>query len=126
MGVSSIEDVVEHIHAEPFRQRLVTCKKEHEKLDKELQGLLDTVGDDGKDPNPMAKGMSWVKTNFKMAMDHSDSTIAGLMTDGCNMGVKSLNQYLNKYQAASEESKDLTKRLINLEEDLAVDIRQYL
>ena len=80
----------------------------------------------GKDPNPIAKGMSWIKTNMKMGMDDSDKTIADLMTDGCNMGVKSLNQYLNKYEAADEVSKDITKRLINLEERLAVDIRSCL
>lgn len=74
----------------------------------------------------MAKGMSWVKTNAKLAMDESDSTIADLLTDGCNMGVKSLNRYLNQYEAADEYSKDITKRLINLEEKLTVDIRQYL
>ena len=59
-------------------------------------------------------------------MDYSDQTIADLMTDGCNMGVKSLNQYLNQYEAADEVSKDITKRLINLEERLAVDIRKFL
>jgi hypothetical protein len=42
------------------------------------------------------------------------------------MGVKSLNKYLNQYQAASEETKDITKRLINLEEELAVEIREFL
>ena len=59
-------------------------------------------------------------------MDQSDQTIADLITDGCNMGVKSLNQYLNQYQAADEVSKDITKRLIHLEERLAVDIRKFL
>ena len=59
-------------------------------------------------------------------MNYSDSTIADLMTDGCNMGVKSLNKYLNQYEAADEVSKDIAKRLINLEEKLAVDIRQFL
>jgi hypothetical protein len=42
------------------------------------------------------------------------------------MGVKSLNRYLNQYKAADEFSKDIAKRLINLEEKLAVDIRSYL
>ena len=74
----------------------------------------------------MAKGMSWMKTNVMLAMNDSDHTIADLMTDGCNMGVKSLNKYLNKYEAADEVSKDIAKRLINLEEQLAVDIRAYL
>jgi ABC-type transporter Mla subunit MlaD len=42
------------------------------------------------------------------------------------MGVKSLNQYLNQYQAADERSKDLAKQLVTLEEQLAVDIRRIL
>ena len=67
-----------------------------------------------------------MKTNLKLGMDESDATIADLMTDGCNMGVKSLNKYLNQYKAADEVTKDITKRLINLEEQLTVDIRQYL
>ena len=67
-----------------------------------------------------------MKTNVKLCLNESDGTIADLMTDGCNMGVKSLNQYLNKYKAADEFSKDITKRLINLEEKLTVDIRKYL
>ena len=42
------------------------------------------------------------------------------------MGVKSLNRYLNQYQAAEERTKDITKKLIKLEETLAKDIRKYL
>ena len=74
----------------------------------------------------MAKGMSLVKTNAKLVMHESDQTIADLITDGCNMGVKSLNKYLNQYEAADEKTKDITKRLINLEEKLVIDIRQFL
>ena len=126
MGVSSIDDVMDYVHGDVLKRLLKECRHEHEKLDKELQKLLDRYKDDGKDPNPMAKGMSWMKTNVKLAMDMSDATIADLMTDGCNMGVKSLNRYLNQYKAADEVSKDIAKRLIKLEEQLTIDIRQFL
>jgi len=126
MGISSIDDVLPHIKSNSFEQLLTDCKNEHEKLDRELSVLLDKYQDDGKSPNPMAKGMSWMKTNMKLAMNESDSTVADLMTDGCNMGVKSLNRYLNQYEAAEEVVKDICKRLINLEEKLTVDMRQFL
>ena len=126
MGVSSIDDVMDHVNAEKLRDLLRECRAKHEQLDKELQTLLDKYHDDGKEPNPMAKGMSWVKTNVMLAMKDSDATIADLMTDGCNMGVKSLHKYLNQYKAADEDSKDIAKRLINLEEKLAIDIRGFL
>jgi len=126
MGVSSIDDVMDHVNAEKLRDLLRECRSKHEQLDKELQTMLDKYHDDGKEPNPMAKGMSWVKTNVMLAMKDSDATIADLMTDGCNMGVKSLHKYLNQYKAADEDSKDIAKRLIDLEEKLAIDIRGFL
>lgn len=126
MGIYSIDDVLDDVKSVKLKEYLVNCKNEHVELDKEINKLLDKYHDDGKDPNPMAKSMSWIKTNMKLAMKESDETIADLMTDGCNMGVKSLNKYLNQYCAADEVTKDIAKRLINLEEKLAVDIRKYL
>ena len=126
MGIASIDDVISHVQSKNFSQLLTKCRQEHEQLQNEIQSLLDRFKDEGKNPNPIAKGMSWMKTNMKLSMEDSDATIADLMTDGCNMGVKSLNRYLNQYEAADEVSKDIAKKLINLEEKLAVDIRQFL
>lgn len=126
MGVKSIDDVLDYVKSDALRKYLTDCKSEHEKLNEEIQRLLAQYQDEGKDPNPIAKGMSWMKTNMKLVMEESDGTIADLMTDGCNMGVKSLNRYLNEYKAADEVSKDIAKRLIKLEERLTIDIRQFL
>lgn len=126
MGTASIDEVIEYVDSDALRKYLSNCKIEHEKLNVEIQELLDKYQDEGKDPNPVAKGMSWMKTNMMLKMKESDNTIADLITDGCNMGVKSLNRYLNQYQAADEVSKDIAKRLINLEEELVIDIRPFL
>ena len=126
MGIASIDDVMDNVDSEIFRRRLKTCRAEHDKLKTEIAAELIRFNDDGKEPNPIAKGMSWIKTNMKLGLEDSDNTVAELMTDGCNMGVKSLNKYLNQYKAADEVTKDITKRLINLEEQLTVDMRQYL
>ncbi len=126
MGVASIDDVLEYVSHEKLRRCLEDCKAKHEKLQGEIQALLTTYHDEGKEPNVMAKSMSWMKTNVKLVMNESDHTIADLMTDGCNMGVKSLHKYLNQYRAADENSKDIAKRLINIEEKLTLDIREFL
>ena len=126
MGVSSIEDVLPYVDSAKLEKLLTKCKEEHEKLDRELQEQLDRFHDDGKEPNPMAKGMSWLKTNVMLAMKESDHTIADLMTDGCDMGVKSLSKYLNEYAAADEFSKDIAKKLIAIEARLAEDLREFL
>ena len=126
MGVSSIDDVLKYVKDEKLKAYLEENKTEHKDLDRDLQELLDKYGDEGKDPNPMAKSMSWIKTNVKLAFNESDKTIAELITDGCNMGVKSLGQYLNEYKAADEKSKDICKKLMNLEEKLTVQMRDFL
>lgn len=126
MGVASIDGVMEHVHSEKMRERLNSCKDAHALLENELEGLLERYHDDGKEPPAMAKGMSWLKTNWKMGMEDSDRTAADVITDGCNMGVKSLHKYLNQYKAADETSKDIAKRLIRLEEQLTADLRPYL
>ena len=126
MGISSIDDVLDHVKKEDFRKKLTKCREDHEDLQTKILQELEKYRDDGKNPNPIAKGMSWMKTNLKLSMEDTDATIAELMTDGCNMGVKSLNRYLNQYKAADEVSKDMAKRLIHLEEKLAGDIRGYL
>lgn len=126
MGVSSIDDVIEDVRDSQFRTLLSECKTQHEKLGMEVGELLNIHADDGKNPNPIAKSMSWMKTEAKMMADRSDATIADLMTDGCNMGVKSLSRYLNQYKSADEKSKDICERLVNIELQLTNDIRQYL
>lgn len=126
MGAASISDVLDDVHANELRHCLSASMSGHKTLQQEIEQLLNNYHDEGKDPDPMAKGMSWVKTNVTLAVDGSDPAIAGLITDGCSMGVKSLNKYLNQYEAADERSKDIAKRLIRLEEKLAADIRPFL
>ena len=126
MGIDSIADVLDNVQKQDLRQILASCLDAHERLADEIRVQLDKYQDDGKDPSAIAKGMSWLKTNAKMMTSPTDATIADLMTDGCNMGVKSLSKYLNQYAAADEWSKDIAKKLIALESDLSEDLRDYL
>ena len=126
MGVASIDEVIGAVRSSRMKETLFHNREAHEKLGRELQSHLDRFGDGGKEPSPIVKGMSWLKTETRLGMERSDKVIADLMTDGCNMGVKSLNRYLNQYKAADEVTKDMAKRLIHLEETLTSDLREYL
>lgn len=126
MGVKSIDDVLNHVKSKELLEQLQTCRNEHEDLDQKLQQLLGQYGDEGKEPSFLAEKMAAMKTGMKLGLDDADDTIADLMTDGCNMGVKSLSRYLNQYAAADETSKNITKKLIELESRLVVDMRGFL
>ena len=126
MGISSIEDVLPRTKSKALYHILKDCKTQHDQLHEKIQSRLQRFDDEGKNPNIIAKSMSTMKTTFKLGLNETDATIASLMTDGCNMGVKSLNKYLNEYEAADEVSKDITKRLINLEKQLASEMQAFL
>lgn len=126
MGIDSLEDVLKELQAGPLHRLLSDCRDRHEALGRETDARLRRFGDEGKSPNPLVKGMSRMKTDMKMNTEDPVRAAAELITDGCNMGVKSLSRYLNQYAAADETSKDIAKRLISLEEQLAKDIRPWL
>lgn len=126
MGVASIDDVLPYVTSEQLRDTLTENKKRHEHLGEEVERMLTLHHEGGKEPGLMAKSMSHMKTGIKLSMDKSDATVADLMSDGCHMGVKSLGRYLNQYAAADEASRDLAKKLIHLEDSLAVDVRPFL
>ena len=125
-AVSSIREVLDNTSKEELLTLLTESLKEHEEIGDEIHRLLSQAGENGKEPNPMAKAMSWLKINIKMLEKPEDKNIAHLIFDGCSMGVKQLSEYLNKYDEADGEAKRLAKRLINLEEKLAKDLKAYL
>lgn len=126
MAVVSIEEIMEKTQDDALREMLDESKRRHTELGKEMHRMLTERGAPEKDPPAMAKGMSWLKTNWKMGMHQSDATIAELMTDGCNMGVKSLHEFLNEYSGADDDAKRICRKLASLEEQLCKDLQPYL
>lgn len=126
MAVTSLDEVMESVQDEKLKELLKKSKDHHEKLGNEIHSMLIQYHSEEKDPNPMAKSMSWLKTNMKMTMDKSDATVADLLTDGCNMGIKSLYKYMNQYPNAESKVKNLCNNLIDIERELRKELRAYL
>lgn len=126
MGIESIDEVLPDVKSDKLRGILEECKRKHEQLGEDTDRILDDYGDDGKEPPAVASGMSWLKTTFRLTVDPSDETVADLITDGCNMGVKSIRRYLNQYKAAEEKVKEIAERLIVIEESAQEEIKQFL
>lgn len=126
MGVSSIDEVLDTVHDPQLKRTLEDSRNEHNALGDETHALLLEYGGDTKEPHPIAKGMSWLSTNVKLMANPDDKTVAGIMSDGCHMGVKSLTGYLNEYDKASEPSRRVTNRLIDIEERMAESMKPYL
>lgn len=126
MAVSSIDEVLDKIKDKEMFNILKESKSHHEKICDEIHQILEENEKEEKEPSKIAQGMSWLKTNILISLDKEDSTIAKLMTEGCNMGVQSLSEYLNNHGCADQKSKDICERLIKIEDKLAKDLRPYL
>ena len=126
MAVSSIDEVLPVVESYHLRQELSNCRRAHEQLRSQTQSLLARFQADGKAPSPVAKGMSWVKTNVKLALQPGDQSVADLMIDGCHMGVKALHKHCNRCPDADEAAKWLARQLIQEEQRLSGDLQSYL
>lgn len=126
MGVSTLDDVLEHVQKDSLRNLLAESKATHTRLGNTTHEYLREYHDEGKEPAMMAKVMSKMKTGMKLDNEGPDSTIAELVTDGCNMGIKSLYRYMNQYPVAEEKVKKLAREVADAEETLVKDLREYL
>lgn len=126
MGIDGIEEVLDKVENEKLKSILEKYLQDHKKLEDKIKGELDKFHDEEKEPNPIAKVMSWMKTNVKLIKGEHDKVIADLMIEGCNMGIKSICRYMNQYPNALENIKKLCYDLVELEENFAKDMREYL
>lgn len=125
-AINSMEDVLGHVQNQKLRQTLIQSIATHQRLGDRAHEMLAQYNDSEEDPSVMARAMSWAKINMKLVMDDTDRTVANLMTDGCNMGIKSLCGYKNQYSQANQESVQLTDELIQEEEKLMEDLKAWL
>lgn len=126
MGESAIKKILPHVKNPEFRHYLEVAKNTHATLGDETHSLLLENKADTKDPHPIARFMSDMKICTKLCAGGSDKTAADLITDGCDMGIKSIYRYLNQYNDAHQSAKSLARRIIASEEYLEDKIRDFL
>ena len=126
MGTSAMKRIIPYAKSYGLKNALSACLDEHEVLGEKTTKLLNREGIDAKDSHPIVNVMSTVKIKTKLMISGSEHTVADLMTDGCDMGIKSLSGYLNKYKKADDSAKNIAKRLIASEEYLENKLRDFL
>lgn len=126
MATKSFDEVINRVKNIKMREQLEESRKKHQEIEKKTESRLHDYGEEDKDPNKMATAMAWMKINVKYATEPTDSEIASLMIDGCNMGIQSISRYFNKYPAADEEVKKMVDDIVKLEQKLMDELRFYL
>ncbi len=125
-AVNSINEMLDKVKNPDLLALLTKSLLTHQKLQVEIGEYITEIGAETKDPPLMAKAMSWMKTNIKMMENNEDKTIAALVLDGCNMGIKQLCSYINEFKGADEKSQSLAKKIVKEEEHLIEELKNYL
>ena len=126
MATDSFGQVREYVRDTNLLRLIDDYTEKHRQLEEEAASLLKEAGNEEKEPGVMASTLSWFTTGIKLTMDSSNSQVAKLLMDGCNMGIQSVGKFLNQYDQATKESRRLAEKLLQDEEDFMGKLREFL
>ena len=100
--------------------------QKHQDLDLRIKKTLSAMEEQGKEPGKMASAWSWMSTEMRMMAKGGDKEAASIVTDGCNMGIKTICGYKNQYSGASKAAMELADELTGMEEKLREQMKRFL
>ena len=126
MAINSMEQIGKHVNNDQLKTLITKYNGAHIKMEEDIHRMLNNIGAEGQGPNPMAKASSWIQSEVRMRMNGDSKQAASLLTDGCNMGIKSLCEYKNTYKAADEKSVSLCEKLCDMETHMVEELKSFL
>ncbi len=126
MAINSINQIQEFVKDDSLLALLEEYKNEHEHLKEQSCEFLKKAGENGKTPPVMASAFSWITAEMKLLIKNDNTHIAKLMMDGCNMGIQSIGEFLNKYHNACDNAIKLAKEVIRSEEEFNKKMENFL
>lgn len=126
MAIDSMHQISKYVSDDKLQTIIHKYNDSHIKLEEDIHRMLNNLGEEDKEPNPIAKASSWIQSEVKMMMNCDSKQAANLLTDGCNMGVKSLCEYKNQYKAADDKSVKMCEKLCDLETKMTYELQEFL
>lgn len=126
MAIDSMKQIGKFVTDDKLNTLIKKYNADHIKMEEDIHRALNNIGAEGGEPNPIAKASSWIQSEVKMMMKGDSKQAASLLTDGCNMGVKSLCEYKNSYKAADDKSVSICEKLCDIETKMAEDLQEFL
>ena len=137
---------MDQLNQEPIYVMMVTVDKKWQKIEiqrekevpvrrsavsarywrKHLEKTLSAMEEQGKEPGKMASAWSWMSTEMRMMAKGGDKEAASIVTDGCNMGIKTICGYKNQYSGASKAVMEIADELTGMEENLRDHMKKFL
>lgn len=126
MAQNSVKHVRSFVTNVKLSDLMEAYGEKHSGLEREVAQMLAKYGSSEDKAPKMAQVGAWMSVEAGMLMHPNNQEAAKKMMDGCNMGIQSVSEYVNKYPDAEEEAHDLAKRLIKVEEDFMEEMKAFV
>lgn len=126
MAIDSMEQISKFVVDDKLKTIIAKYNGDHIRMEEDIHRVLNHIGAEEGEPNPLAKASSWLQSEVKMMMKGDSKQAASLLTDGCNMGIKSLCEYKNSYKAADDKSISICEKLCDIERKMENDLQEFL
>ena len=126
MAVESMDQILEYVQDDELLKTICHFKKKHEKIGAEAGKLLEKACKSEKTPGILSAAFAWATTEMKLMIKDDNAQITKILMNGCNMGIQSISESLNKYDEAAKEAVHLSKTLVNTEEEFMKHLKQFL
>lgn len=126
MAQDSVKQVRQYTKDAKLNDLLEAYGEKHTGIEKDIAQMLSHYGSTEKEPGMMAEMGAKMGTWMKMTMHPDDHEAAKLMMDGCNMGIQSVSEYINKYPDADEKAQGYAKQIIKIEEDFMKEMKGFV
>jgi len=124
-AVNSLRQVREYVIDSNLINSMDKSCEKHEHLGDKLHKILNEHGESEKDPETISKAFAGMMTEIKLLMNNDTHRIAKMLVDGCNMGIKSLSDYIMKYPDADSKIVEYANELIDIEVDLIKELEAF-
>ena len=126
MAVDSMEQVQKSVDDVKLKDIIKKYNDAHIKMEDTTHRILNNAGVPDREPGIVAKTFAAMQAKTKLLMKNEVHEAADILTDGCNMGIKSLSEYRNRCKAADEKSIDLCQKLCDIENRMIGELQPLL
>lgn len=123
MGVNGINAAQRYATDPELLNLLSEFKDKHRKVEEEADLLLAARGKKGKRVNKAVKKMACAVTSVRIAVRPENSRIAEMMIRSCDSALERLAGLLSKYAQAEEPAKECVKKLVLIEQEYRIRLK---
>ena len=123
MGVNGINAAQRYATDPELLNLLSEFKYKHRKVEEEADLLLAARGKKGKRVNKAVKKMARAVTSVRIAVRPENSRIAEMMIRSCDSALERLAGLLSKYAQAEEPAKECVKKLVLIEQEYRIRLK---